>query len=366
MRLVAFSDGHVGEYLEGYADPETGLNTRLLDTLNIWTWVHDLAVAKKADCVVFGGDRFKPKRPPAWMRDLADQRAVLFRESNIPLALLEGNHDQWDKARRWNTYGGFNTWKREKDPLWVFDKPGALDFNGLCLYFLPYGSSSKDIDFSDLNPDGTNILFFHDDVAGVSNYGSFIADHGHSQEGIDRDEFMLALGGHVHLRQELPFKNTSAFHIGSPLERIEDGDQGPKGALVIDVDGTDIGIEFVESPAPKIVQTTAVWNGDIDAVVDAVQNPAGNIAQLVISHTGNVPPGLRREVQRRLRVLGVGSADVRLQAEYTLDVEEAASKELQHAASLPLDAECIEWVRVTQNDPKLTSFMEQVIKRANP
>lgn len=361
MRFVVFSDGHVGEYLEGYADPTTGLNTRLTDTLNVWTWVHDLAVERKADCVIFGGDRFKPKRPPAWMRDLADARLVPFRESGIPLAMLEGNHDQWDKARRWNTYGGITTWKQEKDALWVFDKPGALDFDGLCFYFLPYGASAADIDSSDLNPDGTNVLIFHDDVAGLSNYGAFVSQCGHDRESIDREDFLVVMGGHVHLRQILPFQNTSALHIGSPLERIEDGDQGPKGALIVDIDGMDAQFEFVESPMPKIIRTSCAWNGDIDEVVSQVENPAGNIVQLVVSHVGQVPHGLRRELVKRLRDRGVGSADVRLQAEYALDLT-GADVEID-ASSMSLDEECIAWAAKTTDDPKLVTYLEQVIKR---
>lgn len=347
--------------MEGYSDPATGLNTRLQDTLNVWTWIYQLATDIKPDCVVFGGDRFKPKRPPAWMRDLADARLVPFRESEIPLALLEGNHDQWDKGRRWNTYGGITTWKHERDPIWVFDKPGALDFNGLCLYFLPYGSSEKDICFSDLNPDGTNVLVFHDDVAGLSNYGAFTSEVGHSRQGLDREEFMLVMGGHVHLRQELDFRNTTAFHIGSPLERIEDGDQGPKGAIIIDVDGTDVQMEFVESPMPKVVRTTFSWNGDVEECVASVPNPQGNIVQLVVSHAGPVPHGLRREIIKRLREQGVGSADVKLQAEFVLDVKGENVK--IDASSMSLEEECVEWAKQTANDPKLVGYLEQVVKR---
>jgi DNA repair exonuclease SbcCD nuclease subunit len=363
MRLVTFSDGHVGEYLEGYSDPSTGLNTRLNDTLNVWSWVHQLAVDRKADCVVFGGDRFKPKRPPAWMRDLADARLVPFRDSRIPLAMLKGNHDMWDKGDRWTTYGGITTWKHDSDPLWVFDKPGALDLDGVCLYFLPYGSLGTDIEFSDLNPDGTNILVFHDDVAGMSNYGSFISEVGIDRRTIDREEFLLALGGHVHLRQELNFKHTTALHIGSPLERVEDGDQGPKGALVVDINGTNVTCEFVESPMPKVVRSSYEWAGDIKDCAGSVANAEGNVVLLTITHNGTVPNGLRREVIKRLRARGVGSADVKLQAVF--EHEDAEGTDVAITGMLPLEDECVEWARKTTKDDKLVGILEQVIKRAS-
>ena len=361
MRIVAFSDGHVGEYLEGYSDPISGLNTRLIDTLNVWTWVHGLAVDKKADCVVFGGDRFKPKRPPAWMRDLADALVIPFRESGIPLAMLKGNHDMWDKGRRWTTYGGINVWRKDKDPLWVFDTPGVLDFNGLCLAFLPYGS--HDIPFEDLNPEGRNVLVFHDDVRGMSDYGHHIADGGLDPKIMDRGEFMFVMGGHVHLRQTLDFHHTIGLHIGTPLERIEDGDQGPKGALVIDIDdpADGIGLEFFESPMPKVVRQSFSWKGDLEECVASVQNIKGNIVQLVVLHTGSVPSGLRREIVKKLRERGVASADVRLQAEFQHGVSAA---DVIIGSMLPLEEEVAVWTAKQTDDKKLVGYLEQVVKRA--
>src|SRR5437773_4629176 len=98
MRLVVFSDGHIGEYGEGRIDPSTGLNTRLLDTLGVWDWVREQAKYEKADLVIFGGDRFKPHKPPTWMRDLADVRLNRFNLDNINIACLLGNHDNYDKG----------------------------------------------------------------------------------------------------------------------------------------------------------------------------------------------------------------------------------------------------------------------------
>jgi DNA repair exonuclease SbcCD nuclease subunit len=297
------------------------------------------------------------------MRDLADARLVPFRESRIPLALLEGNHDQWDKARRWNTYGGVNTWKATDDPIWVFDKPGALDLDGVCLYFLPYGALGSDITFSDLNPDGTNILVAHDDVAGLSNYGAFISKVGLNRADIDREEFMLVMIGHVHLRQELNFKHTRAFHIGTPLQRVEDGEQGPKGALVIDIEGKNVSVEFVESPMPKIVRAHHEWVGDIEDCVSSVENVTGNIVILTITHSGTVPNGLRREVLKRFRALGVGSADVKLQAVF--EHEDAAGGDVEILGTLPLEEQCVDWARKTVQDDKLVGYLQQVIGRAS-
>lgn len=362
MKVLVFSDGHIGEYLEGYPDPTTGLNTRLLDTLNVWTWVYQLALDRKVDLVIFGGDRFRPKRPPSWMRDLADERLVPFQRDRIPLALLLGNHDMYDKGGRWNSYGGVKVWttRQEQDPLWVFDKPGALDFCGTCFYFLPYGSTATDLVMTDLNPDGSNLLFFHDNIRGVSNYNGQIAQDGFAPADLDRSEFLLALGGHVHLRQDLNFQNTTGLHIGSPLERIEDGDQGAKGALILDINNGTVEIEFVESPLPKIIRASHSWTGDFDAAMAAMPNAPGNLVQLVVTHTTSVPPNTRRELVKRFRDIGARAVDVRLQAEFAME-----RKDVTHliAEGLPLHDEAIEYVRHTTGDAALAELTAQVIRR---
>lgn len=293
------------------------------------------------------------------MVNLADERLVLFRESGIPLAMLKGNHDMLDKGGRWHSYGGAEVWRRDQEPLWVFDKPGTLDFGGLCLAFLPYGSAA--VPFEDLNPDGTNVLFFHDDVKGLSSYGAYTADGGLSPLLIDRNEFMLVLGGHVHLRQDLNLRHTIGYHIGSPLERIEDGDQGPKGALIIDFDGTNVTMDFVESPMPKVVRSVFSWKGDIEECISSVKNVSGNIIQLVITHTGSVPAGLRREVVKKLRERGVASVDVRLQAEFK--VEDFDQSDYFFEQMLPLEEECVAWMAKQTDDKKLVGYTEQVIQR---
>ena len=356
MRVIVFSDCHIGEYSEGHVDPRTGLNTRLMDTLDVWTWIYRLAHEKKADLVIFAGDRFRLKRPPAWVRDLADERLIPFERDNISLFLLLGNHDMYDKAGRWNSYGGVKTWGKG-GKIWVFDQPGGMEFGGIHFYFLPYGYDAK-MSIPKLCENSSNVLIFHDDVIGCSKYQSIIAKEGIVQEGIDRSDFMLCLGGHVHLRQELSFKNTTALHIGSPLERIEDGEQGEKGALIVDFNGSDIEMEFVGSPLPRIVRTTHDWSGDIEAAL-AIPNIEYNIVQLVVTYVSSIPNGLRRELMKKLLERGAAAVDVRVQSEFKF-----VGGEEVNIKPMPLREEAVEWVRQMTKDDGLASLTAKVIQRS--
>lgn len=361
VRLIVFSDGHIGEYTEGSLDPKTGLNTRLLDTLNVWDWVRNLALSEKADLVVFGGDRFKPHNPPAWMRDLADERLNRFRVDGLRIACLLGNHDIYDKTGRWHSFNGVQVWNgfplRESGGgnIGIFDKPGILDYNGIVFSFLPYGY--RELDRS-LNPSDTNILFFHDSVIGLSRDGKYTANTGIVREAIDKEEFSLIMGGHIHLRQELAFQNAPALHIGTPLERIQDGDQGPKGAIILHVD-KEVTLEFRESPFPKVLHFAKHWNGDIDEILQ-LGSVEGNVVMLLVEHSGDAPNSIRRELEKRILASGAFSARVRLQAKITAPLNLKAKVDKK----ISIGDQIISYAGQVEDDPEVLQHLREIRERA--
>lgn len=365
VRILVFSDGHVGEYPEGRVLADCHLNSRLVDTLHVWDWVFQLAVERQVDFVLFGGDRFRPRRPPAWMRDLADQRVRPFIEHQIPLVVIVGNHDQWDIGRRWDTYGGIHVWKNPHDPIWVFNQPGVIQHdNGLQFVCLPYGSSNEDVELllSKIEPKLYTICLFHDEVKNVSTYEvqhRVYAAGGYSQEYLDNEAFNLVLGGHVHLAQQLLFKHTTAYHIGTPLERIEDGDQGRKGAWVItiDVDRKTHHMEFVESPSPKLCWVSIMYEGQspsdilekIDSAITAkTQQTLSKIIPVIsITHNTIFPPSTRRDIERYVSQndrCDAWSIQCRLRERKSVVDTGPAERELNRRHR-SLKDECVEWVK---------------------
>lgn len=356
-RLVIFSDGHIGNYTEGHPNA-LGMNSRLWDTLSVWDWILELAFDVKATAVIFAGDRFKPKRPDPYMRDLADARLAKFNVNKMPVICLVGNHDMYDKAGRWNSYGGAKTWA-DGTYVDIISSPEITQINGINFIFLPYGYHT--IDESWITPRDKTIVIFHDEVKGVSNYGPFRASGGIAPATLDRPEFDLVLGGHIHLRQELPFTNTMGYHIGTPLERIEDGDQGPKGALIVEIEDEAINIEFVESPFPKIQRHVIQWTGqDILAGLD-VKNV---VMQLTLLHTGELTAHFRKELQDTILQAGAAAVQVRLQT-----IHETREGELPHDLDFTekrsIPEQIIEWAKHAHSeDPKLLSYLERVLSHA--
>lgn len=93
MRILHFSDLHIGVENYGKLDPETGLSTRLGDFLGSLDEVVACAVEEKIDLVLLAGDAYKGRDPSqTHQREFAKRLSRLSNEG-IPTFILVGNHD---------------------------------------------------------------------------------------------------------------------------------------------------------------------------------------------------------------------------------------------------------------------------------
>lgn len=93
VRVVHFSDLHVGVERYGQLDPGTGLSTRLGDFLRALDGVIDHAIDSRVDLVLFAGDAYKTRDPsPTHQREFA-RRLLRLSRAGVQTFLLVGNHD---------------------------------------------------------------------------------------------------------------------------------------------------------------------------------------------------------------------------------------------------------------------------------
>ncbi len=100
IKIIHFSDYHLGVETYGSMDPKTKLPGRVLDFLDSLDALIDYAVDNDADLVLFAGDAFHRHSPePTLLREFGE-RIVRLAEY-CPVVLLVGNHDMpgiWEKA----------------------------------------------------------------------------------------------------------------------------------------------------------------------------------------------------------------------------------------------------------------------------
>ncbi|MEE9249201.1 MAG: exonuclease SbcCD subunit D [Dehalococcoidia bacterium] len=123
MRIIHFSDLHIGVENYGRIDPATGLSTRMGDFLAAFDELVDYALDNRVDLVIFAGDAFKSRDPnQTQQREFAKRIARLAGEE-IKVFLLVGNHDLPHALARATAIEIYDTLAIRN--VTVADKPGT-------------------------------------------------------------------------------------------------------------------------------------------------------------------------------------------------------------------------------------------------
>ena len=109
MRILHFSDLHIGVENYGRTDPDTGLSTRLGDFLDSLDRVVDFALTQSVDLVLLAGDAYKGRDPSQTHQREFAKRIASLSEAQIPTFLLVGNHDLPNASSRANAVEIFST-----------------------------------------------------------------------------------------------------------------------------------------------------------------------------------------------------------------------------------------------------------------
>ncbi|WP_428325773.1 metallophosphoesterase family protein [Nitrosopumilus sp.] len=92
MRIIHFSDTHLGHSDYTAIDSETGLNQREVDIYRVFREIIDYILESKPDLVVHAGDLFDMVRPSNKAISEALQQFHRLSEAKIPSVIIAGNH----------------------------------------------------------------------------------------------------------------------------------------------------------------------------------------------------------------------------------------------------------------------------------
>ena len=93
IKVLHFSDLHLGVESYGHLDPATGLSSRLADFLAVLDQVVDYSLDNSIDLVLFCGDAYKSRNPSQTQQREFARRIARLTSAGIPIFLVVGNHD---------------------------------------------------------------------------------------------------------------------------------------------------------------------------------------------------------------------------------------------------------------------------------
>lgn len=269
MRILHFSDLHIGVENYGRTDPDTGLSTRLGDFLDSLDQVVDFALNETVDLVLLAGDAYKGRDPSQTHQREFARRLARLSDAQIPAFLLVGNHDLPNAASRANAVEIFSTLRlphtyigsqlenylvpTPSGPIQVLAVPwprrsvlvGREEIRGLSIEEIrtkieSIMTETIALRAQQLDPNVPAIIAGHVTVSGatVGTERSMMLgqDHVLLVSSLERPEADYVALGHIHKHQVLRSGPPMVVYSGS-LQRVDFSEEDDdKGFCVIDLD----------------------------------------------------------------------------------------------------------------------------------
>ena len=268
MRILHFSDLHIGVENYGRVDPESGLSTRLLDFLSTLDELVEYALGNDVDLVLLAGDAYKGRDPSQTHQREFARRLARLSSAGVPVFLLAGNHDLPHAVGRATAIEIFRTLNvpnlylgdqpqiypvpTRKGPLQVLALPwprrsrllSREESRGMNIEQVRQEIETRFTEFvqhsvGELDPSVPAILAGHvtinGAVTGTERSMMMGQDHVLFPSAVHKPELDYVALGHIHKHQVLR-ENPMVVYSGS-LQRVDFSEEGDtKGFCVVDLD----------------------------------------------------------------------------------------------------------------------------------
>lgn len=267
MKILHFSDLHLGVETYGHTVPETGLSSRLHDILSAFDRLVDYALENRVDLVIFCGDTYKTREPGQTQQREFARRLSRLSSGGIPVFLLIGNHDLPNAFGRATATEIFDTLAVEN--VYVSNKPGVYRIptagGTVQVVSLPWPRRSAllgreetrnlnleqikerlqqaltaaiEVNVARLDPSLPAVLAAHVWVTGATVGSEKMMTIGQEPalllSNVARPEFDYVALGHIHRHQVLS-ENPPVVYAGS-LESLDFNDEGDeKGFYLVNI-----------------------------------------------------------------------------------------------------------------------------------
>lgn len=317
MKLLHFADLHIGMTNYSKLDPETGLESRLVDFLKTFDFIVDTAIKEEVDAVLFAGDAYKSRDPTPTQQRGFGERIKRLAKNHMPVILVVGNHDTPNADGKANTLDIYSALEIEN--VFVCRKPQFLNINtksgNLQIIAIPWLQKEKYktigeelVSFYEKrNKKDPAVLVGHLEVEGAS-FGS--------EKGLaitndvtvplslltERRLAYVALG-HIHKHQKLS-ENPLVVYAGSP-ERIDFGEEKEdKGFVLVNIKITaDQNLvtnhQFIQTNCRKFLTITVdLKTNETDPTQTILEEiKKHHIEDTVVRVIINIPTGMEKEIE---------------------------------------------------------------------
>jgi exonuclease SbcD len=373
VKLLHFSDLHLGVDNYGTIDARTGLSSRVGDFLRVFDVIITDALTGGYDAVLFAGDAFKSRDPSSTLQREFARRINRLVAGGLPVVLLVGNHDLPNVTSRATAVEIYRVLEipgvhvaREMDLLRVQTRSGPLQI--VTVPWLTRSMLLSQDDIRELSDADIDKLMARSIADGIQQWTAeldpmtpaVLMAHVSLQGAVVGQELQIMLGrdvtvglddlsarrfdyvalGHIHKHQQVGVI-PPAVYAGSP-ERIDFGEESEqKGYVRLTIEpscGTERRTEweFVPTPARPFHTLRFRASGD-DPMLEVrqrLEHAAGDIGGAIVRCYVHVDRGREQsvnphELRRMMQDLGAAYvAHVVVESETALRAREELEGDL--------------------------------------
>ncbi|KKS65263.1 hypothetical protein A3A14_01245 [Candidatus Daviesbacteria bacterium RIFCSPLOWO2_01_FULL_43_38] len=319
MKILHTGDLHIGMTNYSKLDPETGLESRLLDFFKTFDFIIETAIKEGIDAFIFAGDAYKTRDPSPTQQRGFGERVKKIAKAGIPVVMVVGNHDTPNAEGRANTLDIYSA--LEIDNVWVSRHPEFLSIptksGNLQVITAPWLHKSDFKSLGDklpamyakINPEEPSILAGHLEVEGAS-FGSekglaIVNDVTVPLSLLTERKLNYVALGHIHKYQELS-KNPPVIYAGSP-ERIDFGEEKEeKGFVLVELSAVshqlsarfETSYRFIPTPARKFLTIKIMLQSDDENPTDTIlkEIKKHEVKDKIVRVTIDIPAELNHDI----------------------------------------------------------------------
>jgi DNA repair exonuclease SbcCD nuclease subunit len=285
MSLLIFSDLHLDEYRRFSTIGAGGLNSRLIQQINVIQQVIKIAKEIEPEAVVFLGDLFNGQgRTIAKTLYLVGHELIQQLQKVAPVYLVVGNHDMYGGSHILAPMAGMSN-------VIVIENTQRVDLLGLNVFMMPWGG---------VTPIDGDILLGHLDIEGVkTGIGYELPGTIHPKEVA---QFKLVVSGHYHTYQKI---EPNILYCGAVMP-ITFGDTAEEDYGVLTL-GSDLRYNRVLIDSPKFIPMIISTQQNMDKFA---ANKGSNYYRLTVTdrkitipkfdHTVEIDWDIQEEMKARL------------------------------------------------------------------
>lgn len=310
MRVIHFSDTHLGFAESSRVDSATGMNVREQDVYAAFNGIIDQAIARKPDLVVHAGDLFHSPRPSN--RAIVTALVGLQRlgASGIPVVLIAGNHSVPRVAATGSIFEATRVLPGIRSAF--SGRYEIFEVGAAAIHCVPHVATENGLravieDVHAISTKRFNVLVIHGAVRGTGeaySLGEF-NEVTIAKDVLTRfDAFDYVALGHYHKHLRV---GVNAWYSGSP-ERFHQNEASYKKGF-IEVDLATRKVTFhATSPREIAVLPAVTCRGRglpeiVGAVAGALRTAQPLKDKIVVVRLDEVDPATWIEIQRQRRAL---------------------------------------------------------------